>query len=483
MSTMREISFRWLSNQRSLNLHLIVEGPAHFDTIHSSELSDPTEFTTPGALILTLGLAFEDNEEGFEHYAASLAAAGVHGIGFGTGLAFSQVPQALVDACRRHHLTLIEVPRATRFIAIMSAVSQEQSRLNNNAQFALHRQQERLNKAAADGIGALIAQASKELGAAVAVSSTSTTVSRVDHGGRSAEAAAREAAEQTGRGAGTSTSAGATITSVFGSTGRRFAVAVTRTEKFDSYARALIRHLAGLSSLLLDHPDTTAQTILGALALDAQLAGLDSPALQAAFHMVDRHGSIDLVHIAAPSPSRLARTLSELDKAEPVLFARPDHDSALIALPPGAAQDELWSKHARYLRVAILRNAQWQELSPAVASALTAHARSLPMGTTSPYSSAAPSWLAEPGVPEALATRRARTVDVLAAHDARHGTELTETLRAFLVGNANLATASAELGVHRHTVRARLDKVEKLCSVDLSNPVTRAELLLLSVSA
>ena len=105
------------------------------------------------------------------------------------------------------------------------------------------------------------------------------------------------------------------------------------------------------------------------------------------------------------------------------------------------------------------------------------------MGTTSPYSSAAPSWLAEPGVPEALATRRARTVDVLAAHDARHGTELTETLRAFLVGNANLATASAELGVHRHTVRARLDKVEKLCSVDLSNPVTRAELLLLSVSA
>ena len=56
---MREISFRWLSNQRSLNLRPIFEGPAHFDTIHSSELSDPTEFTTPGALILTLGLAFE----------------------------------------------------------------------------------------------------------------------------------------------------------------------------------------------------------------------------------------------------------------------------------------------------------------------------------------------------------------------------------------------------------------------------------------
>ena len=86
-------------------------------------------------------------------------------------------------------------------------------------------------------------------------------------------------------------------------------------------------------------------------------------------------------------------------------------------------------------------------------------------------------------MPEALSTRRAATVDKLAAHDSRHGTELAATLRAFLVGNANLAAASAELGVHRHTVRARLDKVEELCQVDLTNPVTRAELLLLSIDS
>ena len=71
----------------------------------------------------------------------------------------------------------------------------------------------------------------------------------------------------------------------------------------------------------------------------------------------------------------------------------------------------------------------------------------------------------------------------MAAHDAQHNTELLATLRAFLVGNANLATAAAELGVHRHTVRARLDKVENLCGVDLGNPVTRAELLLLSIDS
>lgn len=481
---MREISFHWLSNQRSLNLRPVVDGPTHFDTIHASELADPTEFTSPGELLLTLGLAFENNAEGFERYAATLAASGVHGIGFGTGLAFAEVPPELIAACTHHGLTLFEVPRATRFIAIMSAVSQEQSRLNNNAQFALHRQQERLNKAAAAGIGALIAQAGKELGAAVAAASAAGTVmGHSDHGKLSAVPAAIAAAEQTARGAGSSTSAGATITSVFGSTGRRFAVAVTRPDKFDSYSRALIRHLAGLTSLLLDHPDTTAHTILGALALDAQLAGVNTPALQAAFHMVDNHGVVDLVYVIASSPSRLARALGELEKVEPVSFVLPEHDAALIALPPGTAQRELWTTHARHLRVTSAPNTRWQELTPSLVSSLTAHARGLPTGTVAHFDSVAPTWLAEPGVSEALSTRRAATVDKLRAHDSRHNTELAATLRAFLVGNANLAAAAAELGVHRHTVRARLDKIEELCEVDLNNPVTRAELLLLSIDS
>ncbi|WP_295803514.1 PucR family transcriptional regulator [uncultured Corynebacterium sp.] len=481
---MREISFRWLLNQRSLNLRSIVTGSATFNTIHASELADPSEFTSPGALMLTLGLAFQEEAKGFERYGAALAAAGVQGIGFGTGLAFDEVPTELIHACSQHNLTLFEIPRDTRFVSITTAVSQEQARLDNNAQFALHRQQERLNQAAATSIGALTLQASKELGAAVAVaSSTGVVVSRSDRGRLSAADAAVEAAEQTGRGTGTSTSTGATITSIFGSAGRRWAIAVTRAEKFDSYSRALIRHLTGLASLLLDHPDTTAHTILGALALDAQLAGVDSPALQAAFHMVDSHDLVDVLFLTAPSPSRLARALSEIGKAEPLSLIRPEHDSALIALPPGTANPNLSGKHTRFLRTSILQHIQWQALTPALLSSLQSHARSLPLGTTAVFDSAAPTWLAEPGVPEALAARRAATVSRLAEHDAQHNTELCATLRSFLVGNANLATAAAELGVHRHTVRARLDKIEQLCGVDLTNPVTRAELLLLSIDS
>ncbi|OFN79687.1 hypothetical protein HMPREF2526_00860 [Corynebacterium sp. HMSC070E08] len=481
---MREISFRWLLNQRSLNLRSIVAGSASFSTIHASELADPTEFTSPGALMLTLGLVFRDDPEGFEHYAAALAAAGVHGIGFGTGLAFDEVPTELIHVCSQHHLTLFEIPRATRFVSITTAVAQEQARLDNNAHFALHRQQERLNQAAATSIGALIAQAGKELGAAVAVASSSgAVVSRSDRGRLSAADAAVEAAEQAGRGTGTSTSTGATITSTFGSAGRRWAVAARRSEKFDSYSRALIRHLSGLASLLLDHPDGNNHAILGALALDAQLAGVDSPALHAAFHLIDSHDLVDILYLTASTSSRLARTVSEIGKAEPHSFVRPEQDSALLMLPPGTATSHLFKKQSRYLRVSALRGVAWQELNPALLSSLQSHARSLPLGTVAAFDSAAPTWLAEPGVSEALGARRAATVSRLAAHDAQHNTELLATLRAFLVGNANLATAAAELGVHRHTVRARLDKVENLCGVDLSNPVTRAELLLLSIDS
>lgn len=481
---MREISFRWLLNQRSLNLRSIVTASATFNTIHASELADPTEFTSPGALMLTLGLAFQDDTKGFERYGAALAAAGVQGIGFGTGLAFDKVPTELIHACSHHNLALFEVPRATRFVSITTAVAQEQARLDNNAQFALHRQQERLNQTAAVSIGALVVQASKELGAAVAVASSSgAVVTRSDRGQLSAADAAVGAAEQTGRGTGTSTSTGATITSIFGSAGRRWAIAVTRAEKFDSYSRALIRHLAGLASLLLDHPDTTAHTILGALALDAQLAGVDSPALQAAFHMVDSHDLVDVLSLTAPSPSRLARALSEIGKAEPLSLIRPQHDSALIALPPGTANPNLSGKHTRFLRTSILQHIQWRALTPTLLSSLQSHARSLPLGAVETFDSAAPTWLAEPGVPEALAARRAATVSRLIEHDTQHNTELCATLRSFLVGNANLATAASELGVHRHTVRARLDKIEQLCGVDLNNPVTRAELLLLSLDS
>ncbi|MEX3562799.1 helix-turn-helix domain-containing protein [Corynebacterium phoceense] len=56
-------------------------------------------------------------------------------------------------------------------------------------------------------------------------------------------------------------------------------------------------------------------------------------------------------------------------------------------------------------------------------------------------------------------------------------------MRVYALADAHLGSAATELGVHRHTIRARVAKIEELCHIDLSDPVTRAEVVLLCVSA
>lgn len=81
-------TFTWLFHQSKLQLRPLHSPHQSFTTVQASELKNPTEFTKGGAVVLTLGLAFEHSPADFSIYARTLASAGVHGIGFGTGLVF-----------------------------------------------------------------------------------------------------------------------------------------------------------------------------------------------------------------------------------------------------------------------------------------------------------------------------------------------------------------------------------------------------------
>ncbi|WP_306746762.1 PucR family transcriptional regulator [Saccharothrix yanglingensis] len=87
--------------------------------VHSTELADPAPFLEGGELLLTTGLAPGPHDE----YVRRLVAAGVSGLGFGTGLSHEEVPAGLVRAAAGAGLALLEVPRATPFIAIGKAVA------------------------------------------------------------------------------------------------------------------------------------------------------------------------------------------------------------------------------------------------------------------------------------------------------------------------------------------------------------------------
>ena len=70
----------------------------------------------------------------------------------------------------------------------------------------------------------------------------------------------------------------------------------------------------------------------------------------------------------------------------------------------------------------------------------------------------------------------------LLEHDRRTDSALVETLRGYLLANGQWEAAATSVGVHRHTLRHRVDRIEQLLRVDLTDARTRAELLLILLS-
>jgi len=83
--------------------------------------------------------------------------------------------------------------------------------------------------------------------------------------------------------------------------------------------------------------------------------------------------------------------------------------------------------------------------------------------------------LSVPPSAEALTVARAALAP-LVLHDLEHGTALLDTVRAWLANNCSHEASARALGVHRHTVRARIAAAERVLDVDLGSFAARAEL-------
>lgn len=95
--------------------------------VEPSELEDPTPYLPEGEFLLTAGLPFLGKGGSAAHvdaYVQRLVGAKVAALGFGIKPYFDAVPAALLDACRRHNLTLFEVPESLPFAAIGLEFSQ-----------------------------------------------------------------------------------------------------------------------------------------------------------------------------------------------------------------------------------------------------------------------------------------------------------------------------------------------------------------------
>ena len=89
--------------------------------------------------------------------------------------------------------------------------------------------------------------------------------------------------------------------------------------------------------------------------------------------------------------------------------------------------------------------------------------------------------VAASGVLSALDSEAARSLAAarlapLREHDASEGTALVETVRVWLEQDARIDAAATALGVHRHTVRARIGLAQRLLGTDLASFAARADL-------
>lgn len=89
--------------------------------VHISELPEPTGYLTGGELLLTTGLALSSDVAACQAYIEDLEKTRIAAIGFGLGPVHDHVPGILADACRSAGVTLLVVPEATPFITISRA--------------------------------------------------------------------------------------------------------------------------------------------------------------------------------------------------------------------------------------------------------------------------------------------------------------------------------------------------------------------------
>lgn len=93
--------------------------------LHVSELADPTPFLEGGELLLTTGLGIGDLASNQRAYVRRLAEHGLAGLGLGLGFGFERVPRTIVEEANRLSFPVVAVPYEVPFIAITKAAATE----------------------------------------------------------------------------------------------------------------------------------------------------------------------------------------------------------------------------------------------------------------------------------------------------------------------------------------------------------------------
>ncbi|MEU9355744.1 PucR family transcriptional regulator [Streptomyces griseoloalbus] len=479
---------------------------------HASELADPVPYMEGGELLLITALKLDaEDREAMRRYVKRLSGAGVVGLGFAVGVHYDDIPDALVDAAREEGLPLLEVPRRTPFLAISKAVSAAIAADQYRAVTAGFAAQRELTKQAlTDGPEGLLAALAAQVDGWAALYDASGAVVAT-----APEWAVRRAARLTpdvnrlrdrpapassvvagpenedrvelhSLGTGRRPRAALAVgTAAALGTAERYAVhsaialLTLTTERSRSLHAAEQRIGAAVLAMLLagepDHARAVAGDLYGGL-LDAPfriivaaggeangdaLGALAEVAESAAARsgeavLVVPEGEDRLVVLAADGGAALAACCDHAAAREAARKADEDEPVVGLSAPAGPiAASAAYKQAEQALSVARRRG-----------RVLVEHER-MAAGSVLPL-------LADDAV-RAFADGLLRA---LHDHDATGRGDLVASLRAWLSRHGQWDAAAADLGVHRHTLRYRMRRVEEILGRSLDDPDVRMELWL-----
>lgn len=434
--------------------------------VHVSELQDPTPWLEGGELLITTGLGVGELSRQQRDYVRRLAQHGLAGLAFGVGFGWAEPPEALANEAERLDFPLLTVPYEVPFIALTKAISAQLA----NAQLArLERAlevHERLARAVLDGRGTatLLAILGDHAGCALALVDEAGRVVGERHSARLAQC-------------------GHVLELPVVADGERWSLRAGKPgEELSEYDRLVLHH--GQSALAFElsrrHAVSAAELRLaGDLLEDLEHDRLDEREIvrRVAAFGLDPHGTYAALLAVGGDAETLRRTAATLlDARAGRYLSAARRDRAAFLVPAGDETEAL--ALARELvdaapgtRVGVGRPSSGAGLGRSLLEARAAlDAAAGPVASYQDLGSLE-LLLSLPGA--ALEAFVARVLGPAAGN-----AWLLESLAALLDSGCRWSDAADRLGIHRHTLRYRMDQLRKHTGRHPDDPAQRMELWL-----
>ncbi|WP_455360134.1 PucR family transcriptional regulator [Streptomyces sp. SYSU K21746] len=463
---------------RDLGLRQVAGPPADevaVHWVHTSEMGDPYPYLLGGELLLSAGVHFAeaaDVDAHLDFYVSRIVEAGAAALGFGLAPVHDAVPEALIAACDRHGLPLLEVPPQTTFTGIARAVWRLMAEARTHELRRVTQAQQGLATAAArpDPVPSVLRQLATRVGGwTVLLAPDGTEIQAADRppsaGARTALGRLAQvvtpAPPRTGPSSATDTAGGAHLAAyaLGGSEGLVLGVATEGREPGD-------HTIAGVAAVLLS-------------LLTAPHQGADAAGRSAALvRLLLGAAPEEVAPLLGPGPWTVVHACAGGDGMD----TGPENPFAASAL--GAALGSaLVDTEGGTVRIVTDREVARQ---PGWVLGVSAPAAATDLAAADTQARRALR-RAEASRADLVRHREAGLAALVAPDEARahargrlapvaDSAALTETLRAWLSLHGSWDRTAVSLGVHRNTVRQRIARCAALLDADLDDPDVRMDL-------